>query len=127
MTILITGYVLLVGVFAYYQIKLRNELFDAECRTKNFRKWLAQSEQNLWDTKDELRTAYRVIDRMQDERDGTSFAEEIGSVIDEQPNVIDHLENAGAYFDDDGMPKLDQMDWTPQNGVTYSESDDSDV
>jgi hypothetical protein len=39
----------------------------------------------------------------------------------------DLIANAGTYYDDEGNPILDNLSWTPQDGVTYSESDESDV
>lgn len=39
----------------------------------------------------------------------------------------DLVECAFRYYDDEGNPILDNLSWTPQEGVTYSESDESDV
>lgn len=123
MTTLLTFYVLLVGVSIFFISKFKAQAFEATQSRNNYRKWLDESEVSNFDLQDQLRVAYKVIDRMQDKIDGTSFAEECERSIDAVPFV----QHAGSYFDGEGMPQLDRMDWSSQDGVIYSESDDTDV
>jgi hypothetical protein len=108
-------------VSALLVINARRDVEELQFRNANLKYWLDTSATDADNLRNSLEVAYRTIDKMQDKIDGTSFAEDLDEAID------DNITNAGVYFDAEGAPLLDQMDWTPQEGETYSESDDSDV
>lgn len=133
MTILIIGYVITVAVAVYFMRNLQKDLTRVSKLNSNLKLWLDESNEALFKAGDDYRAACRVIDRYEEhlhkyghwdnpaEGRPDQFADEVSHVID------DCVTHAGAYFDGDGMPNIDRMDWTPQDGVTYSEADDTDV
>jgi len=129
---MILGYILTVAACAYFVARYARIANDLELRRRNFKCWLDQSNEALFAKDDELRVAYRTIDRYElilrekydhfNECSSDPTADAIVEAI-----FDDKIACAGIYYDEDGNPMLDQLDWTPQDGVTYSESDDSDV
>lgn len=134
MTILIIGYVVTVALAAYLVNSYARTATNLEMRLRNVKKWLDEANEDQFAKGDALRAAYRTVDRYEailrdkynhwDDNQSLpedSMSDEIDSAIDD--NVV----CAGVYYDDAGNPCIDRLDWTPQEGVTYSESDDSDV
>lgn len=132
MTIMILGYIITVAACAYFVARYARIANDLELRRRNTKYWLDESNETLFVKDDELRVAYTVIDRyeriLRDKYD--HFNEHSSNPVADAINddiVEDKIVCAGIYYDDDGNHILDKLDWTPQDGVTYSESDDSDV
>lgn len=147
MTILILGYVCVVALSAYFISRLKSSNTELEFRLANFKRWLDAANEDQFAKGDALRAAYKTIDRYEeilrdkynhwddnqslpedahccleiDEQELADFAAELGASID------DTCACAGMYYDEYGNLDMDKLDWTPQDGVTYSESDDSDV
>ena len=131
MTILIIGYVATVCLACYFVNKFARENRIYEQRLRNYKVWLGDSNEALFNKADECRVAYKTIDRYEDllHKYGHFDVDTSDPVADAIAEAIveDKVVCAGIYYDEDGNPILDQLDWTPQEGVTYSESDDSDV
>jgi hypothetical protein len=95
---------------------------------ENYKVWLANSENARVDTETALAAAYRTIDRMQDERDGTSFADDVAACIDdteyldidENLNVVDVTTGFtyNPYASDVVDISVDRIQWTPQDLYT---------
>ena len=95
---------------------------------ENYKVWLANSENARVDTETALAAAYRTIDRMQDERDGTSFADDVAECIDdteyldidENLNVVDVTTGFtyNPYASDVVDVSIDRIQWTPQDLYT---------
>ena len=95
---------------------------------ENYKVWLANSENARVDTETALAAAYRTIDRMQDERDGTSFADDVASCIDdtEYLDIDDNLSvvdvttgfTYNPYASDVVDISVDRIQWTPQDLYT---------
>ena len=128
MTIMIIGYVITVAIACYYVNKFARSARDLDLRLRNYKVWLADSNESCLAYNKDLEGAYRVIDRYEEYLHTYGHFDKEDSVTDAVIEAInDNIACAGIYYDDDGNPLIDQLDWTPQEGVTYSESDDSDV
>ena len=138
MTIIILGYVCVVALSAYFITRLKSSNKELEFRLANFKRWLDEANEDQFAKGDALRAAYRTVDRYEailrskynhwnedqsivDEQTLEEFADELGASINYSCAC------AGVYYDECGNLDMDKLDWTPQDGVTYSESDDSDV
>ena len=117
MYFLLFGYVLTVAFACYFVSIYKTESTKLEQRLNNHKTWLDEASCRLIELEEELAVAYKVIDRLQDKLDGNVVTENVGG----------NVANAGMYYDHECNSVLDNMDWTPQDGVTYSESDESDV
>lgn len=135
MTIMIIGYVVTVALAVYFVNKFARSAREFELRLRNVKRWLDEANEDQFVKADALRAAYNTIDRyeliLREEynhfKEDQSLPED--PVADEVCEAIfnDNIACAGIYYDEEGNPMLDQLDWTPQDGVTYSDSDDSDV
>ena len=104
---------------------------------ENYKVWLANSENARVDTETALAAAYRTIDRMQDERDGTDFASELETIIDcTDPECCGGTGDCTYEYDDNGNMVgpdgftynayasdvtdvvLDRIKWTPEDLYT---------
>lgn len=121
----------LAGVLTYVSYRYTTLVAYAnntEQLLDNYKVWLANSENARLDTETALTAAYRTIDRMQDERDGTSFADDVASCIDdteyldidENLNVVDVTTGFtyNPYASDVVDISVDRIQWTPQDLYT---------
>ena len=145
MTSIILGYVCVVALSAYFISRLKSSNEELEFRLANFKKWLDAANEDQFAKGDALRAAYKTIDRYEEILrdkynhwdDNQSLPEDCDVEITEQTleefateigaSINDTCACAGVYYDEYGNLDIDKLDWTPQDGVTYSESDDSDV
>ena len=126
MNILIIGYICVVAISAFIVNKTVKTTRISEARLANYKTWLEESNHALFAARDQVSAAHQELS------DQAEILHKYGHyddpVADEISSAInDSVACAGLYYDDDGNPMLDELDWTPQEGVTYSESDDSDV
>lgn len=117
MYFLIFGYVLTVAFACYFVSIYKNESTRLGYRLSNHKTWLDEANCVVINLEEELKVAYKTIDRLQDKIDGEVIPD----------NVNDKVASAGMYYDGEGDFTLDKMSWSTQKVVTYSESDESDV
>lgn len=135
MTILIIGYVVTVALAGYFVDKFARSAREYQFRLRNVKRWLDDANEDQFAKGDALRAAYSTIDRYERilREEYNHFNENQSLPEDPVADAVceaifnDSIACAGIYYDEDGNPMLDKLDWTPQDGVTYSESDDSDV
>lgn len=121
----------LAGVLTYVSYRYTTLVAYADNTERlldNYKVWLANSENARVDTETALAAAYRTIDRMQDERDGTSFADDVASCIDdtEYLDIDDNLSvvdvttgfTYNPYASDVVDISVDRIQWTPQDLYT---------
>ena len=124
--VLITELILMgcLSYVAYRYCNLVESYNKLESLLDNYKAWLDNSDKERGKLEDALDAAYRTIDRMQDERDGTSFAEEVGECID-----CDCDDNGCLVDTDTGFTynpyasdvvdiSVDRIKWTPQDLYT---------
>ena len=121
----------LAGVLTYVSYRYANLVSiqdDTARKLDNYKVWLENCEQERLNTENSLRAAYATIDRMQDERDGTSFADEVSQCIDDTEyldvdnnlNVVDVTTGFtyNPYASDVVDVSIDRIQWTPQDLYT---------
>jgi len=119
----------LAGVLTYVSYRYATLVSiqdDTARKLDNYKVWLENCENERLNTENSLRAAYATIDRMQDERDGTSFADEVGECIDCGCDVDDNdcLVDTDTgftynpYASDVVDISIDRIKWTPENLYT---------
>jgi hypothetical protein len=132
MTIITISFCCVVVLAAFFLNNKNKQIASLNARLANHKVWLDKASESTFQLGDDLRAVHRKVAELEnilrdkyDHYDTDRYdpmADAIAEAI-----LEDKVACAGIYYDDDGNPILDELDWTPQNGVTYSESDDSDV
>jgi len=125
--VLITELILMgcLTYVAYRYTNLVESYNKLEALLDNYKAWLDNSDKERAKLEDALSAAYRTIDRMQDERDGTSFADEIGECIHDLEcddcgcNVDPETGFTYNLYASDAIDiSVDRIQWTPQDLYT---------